>query len=101
VGSDLTYVHPARRVQFGMAGPGLVVNWNDNGWKMFDAAIAWLLPPKLTVTSASGNVTVSWTGDGTLQESATMAAGSWVNSASQANPQTRPATGAKFFRVVQ
>ena len=96
------YIHPARRVQFGLAGPGLVVNWNDNAWKMFDAAIAWVLPPKLSITSATaGNLTVSWTGDGVLEESATILAGSWTDSPNQANPQTRAATGTKFFRIRQ
>lgn len=99
------YIHPARRVQFGLAGPGMVVNWTDNAWKMFDAAIAWVLPPRppeLSITTATmGNVTISWTAAGVLEESTNMAPSSWSDSLNQANPQTRAATGTKFFRIRQ
>ena len=50
---------------------------------------------------AGGNVTLSWTGTGTLQEAASVT-GPWTNSANQANPQTTPATGAaKYYRISQ
>ncbi len=52
------------------------------------------------ITVAGGNATISWTGDGILEESATVNGG-WTTSASQANPQTVPATGAKFYRLRQ
>ncbi|MHC1765112.1 MAG: hypothetical protein AB9869_12565 [Verrucomicrobiia bacterium] len=100
------YIHPARRVQFALAGPGMVVNWNENGWAMFDAAVRWVLnlpdePPRFhSVTRSGSEVTLSWTGQGTLQESSTVAGG-WTDSANQANPQTRSANGIRFFRVKQ
>jgi len=58
-------------------------------------------PAKFNAPTLSGNnVTISWTGTGTLQEAASVA-GPWTASASQSNPQTVPATGTKFFRVKQ
>jgi hypothetical protein len=76
--------------------------WNANGKALFDATINWVMPPRLSIAPATaGNVTLSWTGDGVLQESATLAAGSWTDSSNQTNPQTRPATGTKFFRMRQ
>jgi hypothetical protein len=55
----------------------------------------------LTATPGAGNtLTISWTGSGTLQESADLK--SWAASANQANPQTVNAgTGNKFYRVAQ
>ena len=100
------YVQPARRVQFALGGPGMIVNWNENGWAMFDAAVRWALNlpdelPKFNPITRSGNtVTISWTGHGTLQESSTVT-GTWTDSANQANPQTRSATATQFFRVKQ
>lgn len=48
---------------------------------------------------AGNNVTLSWTGGGTLEEAAAVT-GPWTTSASQANPQTVPATGvAKSYRL--
>jgi hypothetical protein len=53
--------------------------------------------PKLS----GGNVTISWTGSGTLEE-ATDLAGPWTQSPSQNNPQSVPATGPrKFYRIHQ
>jgi hypothetical protein len=50
---------------------------------------------------SGGNMTVSWTGSGTLQEAAAVT-GPWTASANQANPQTIPAAAAqKFLRIVQ
>lgn len=101
-----SYVHPARRVQLGIAGPGMVSNWNDDGWKIFDAAVRWVLdlpdePPRFNPITRSGNsVVISWTGQGTLQE-ASAVTGGWTNSANQANPQNVPATATKFFRLRQ
>ena len=52
-------------------------------------------------TFSGGNVTISWTGAGTLEE-ATAVTGPWANSANQNNPQTVPAAGArKFYRIRQ
>lgn len=52
-------------------------------------------------TFSGGNITISWTGAGTLEE-ATAVTGTWGNSPNQNNPQTVPATGpAKFYRIRQ
>jgi len=98
------FTHPAKRVFIGWAGDSGSEWWNANGKALFDATIVWVLPPRppeMSITASGGNVTISWTAEGVLQESATMAAGSWTDSADQTNPQTRPATGTKFFRVKQ
>jgi hypothetical protein len=101
-----TYVHPARRVQMGIAGPGMVSNWSENAWAIFDATVRWVLnlpdePTKFNAVVLNGkDVTISWTGKGTLQESS-IVNGNWSNSVNQANPQTVPAVGTKFFRVKQ
>ncbi len=54
--------------------------------------------PKLGIAVAAGNVTISWTGDGTLLEATTLA-GPWTVSWSQGNPQTLPAAGSKFYKI--
>lgn len=101
------FIHPARRVHFGFMGDQGAATFNEDGWKLFDAAISWLLPdlpvapPKFNPVILSGtDVVISWTGQGTLQESSTVNGG-WVVSASQANPQAVPATGTKFYRLRQ
>jgi hypothetical protein len=100
------YIHPARRLQFALGGPGMIVNLNENGWAMFDAAIRWVLnlpdaPPKFDAITRNGStVVIAWTGQGTLQESASVSGG-WTDSANQANPQSVPATGTKFYRLRQ
>ncbi|PYI80963.1 MAG: hypothetical protein DME26_20690, partial [Verrucomicrobia bacterium] len=56
-----------------------------------------LNPPALS----AGEVTISWTGAGTLQEADSLS-GPWTVSASQANPQkVQPAGRMKFFRIRQ
>lgn len=52
----------------------------------------------LAVSRTGGNqVTISWTGPGTLETADTL--GNWSTAASQANPQTVTATGTRFYRV--
>jgi hypothetical protein len=52
-------------------------------------------------TFSAGNVTISWTGAGTLEE-AIAVTGPWADSANQNNPQSMPATGTgKFYRIRQ
>jgi len=48
---------------------------------------------------ANGDVTLSWDGGGTLEETASID-GPWSASADQANPQTRTPSGTAFFRLV-
>ncbi len=69
--------------------------------KTFRARTAVTAPLKFgaPVVTAQG-VTIAWTGNGTLQEAASVS-GPWTDSTSQANPQTVPATGAKFYRLKQ
>jgi hypothetical protein len=64
-------------------------------------AITVVIRPVLNQPTLSGGmVTLSWTGNGTLEE-ATSANGPYQTSANQANPQTVPATGAqKFYRIL-
>ena len=53
----------------------------------------------IIVQNLDGSVTISWPIGGTLQEAAAVT-GPWSSSSSQANPQTRAASGAaRFFRV--
>jgi hypothetical protein len=60
------------------------------------------VPPSLNPpVLANGQVTISWTGAGVLQQADTVT-GQWGPAPSQANPQTVPASGAsKFYQVVQ
>jgi len=96
------FVHPARCVHFGpMSNDGAEV-FNTAGLKLLDAAIEWLLPPKVSIAGAGGNnATVSWVPDGTLQENSNVTTTNWVDAANQNNPQTIPASGQKYFRVRQ
>ena len=55
----------------------------------------------LTVSKSGGQITLSWTGGGTLQ-SADKVTGPWSTAASQNNPQNVTTSGtAKFYRVSQ
>lgn len=100
---------PERRVFFGIPSDENFRFFTDDGFKLFDAAIAWALnvdPPVSEaepavfnpVTFSDGSATISWTGDGTLEE-ATRVTGPWTITTNQANPQTISADGTKFFRI--
>jgi len=73
--------------------------------KFWDAAIEWLLPPTLTGTKGpgAGQLTLSWTGDGTLVTTTDLTPPTtWVNAPSQANPQTVNTTDPqRYYRVKQ
>jgi hypothetical protein len=78
-----------------------------DGTRLFLNAIQYMAQPAVVpsqfnpVTLSGGNITLSWTGGGTLEEAASVA-GPWSASGNQANPQTIPATGAsKFYRLKQ
>jgi hypothetical protein len=74
---------------------------NPDALRTFRARTVVQQPVFNAPTLAAGSVTISWTGNGTLQES-TLVTGSWTNSPSQINPQTVPATtGNKFYRIQQ
>jgi regulation of enolase protein 1 (concanavalin A-like superfamily) len=58
-------------------------------------------PGPIAITSASGQVTVSWPGTATLQ-SATSVNGPWTAAANQANPQVvTPAAAQTFYRLAR
>lgn len=58
-------------------------------------------PPQFTgVRAAGGQITIEWTGDGTLEE-ASAVTGPWASSGNQSSPQTVPAGGMKFYRLRQ
>lgn len=81
----------------------LVNDSNDpEAIRAYRARTEIVAPPKFNApTLANGNLTLSWTGSGVLQE-APGANGAWIPSANQSNPQSVPATGAgRFFRVVR
>lgn len=69
--------------------------------RTFRARTAVVEPPKFNpVTLSGGNITLSWTGSGTLQETTTFS--SWTDSPNQSNPQTVPTTGSmKYYRISQ
>ena len=74
---------------------------NPNALLAFRARTVVTLPVMNPPVLANGQVTISWTGAGTLQE-ATAVTGSWNPAPSQNNPQTVPTTGAgKFYRIQQ
>ncbi|RME96076.1 MAG: hypothetical protein D6766_01605 [Verrucomicrobia bacterium] len=104
LGNPIMFAHPARRVFAGFLGDDGAAYLTDDGVKLFDAIITWLLPeppapPKFNPpTLANGQITISWTGDGVLQESGSVT-GPWFDSPNQNNPQTIPAVGTKFFRL--
>ena len=54
--------------------------------------------PRLNVARNAGNVTISWTESGTLQQASEIA-GPWTDSLNQSNPQTFAPQGKRFFRI--
>lgn len=95
---------PARRVAFYLANNTFQATTVE-GQKLFDAAVRWLVPnlpvPQSKFNAATlskGQVTLSWTGAGQLEE-ASVVTGPWTLSPSQANPQTVVASGTKFYRI--
>ena len=98
------FFHPARRVHLGFLANDGANQLTAEGLALFDATIEWLVPappqpPTLTITpAAGGNVTVSWTGSGTLHQTGNLG-GAWSPS-SVANGQTiAPEGAARFFRL--
>ncbi len=72
---------------------------NPNALLAFRARKITVRPVLNQPTISGGQVTISWTGTGTLEE-ATSVNGPWQDSSNQSNPQTVPATGAmKLYRI--
>ena len=71
-------------------------------------AVAWALnieppvvkkdPAVLSAALDNGQVTLSWTSEGTLEEAASVT-GPWTASADQDNPRTIDPEGTRFYRV--
>ena len=101
--------HASRKVFFGLVNNDSATGLSPDGWKLFDAAIEWLVPapparPVLTVAAGpgAGQMTLSWTSSGTLETSTNVVAPAWITAPSQANPQTVPTTDRqRFYRVKQ
>lgn len=84
------------RLRFGQLGTGSWYFGVDN-LSFYDVAAP--VTPVLSIVGAAGNnVTISWTGDGTLLE-ATTVSGPWTVSGSQGDPQTLLAAGSKFYKI--
>jgi hypothetical protein len=65
-----------------------------------DAGFA-VVPAVMSITNSGGNMSLSWTSTGTLQQ-APAVTGPWTDSANQANPQVLNATNsATFYRLQQ
>ena len=99
--------HASRKVYFGVIQNDNFATLNANGLALFDAAVEWLLPPvrpvlKATAGPGAGQMTLSWTGVGTLQTANSLTAPTWTNAANQSNPQAVPATSTQsYFRIRQ
>jgi hypothetical protein len=87
------------RLRFAQAGTGSWYFGIDNvGFYSISANPP--VKPKLSIAQSGSNVTLSWSGTGTLLE-ATAITGPWSNAASQTNPQTITPSGTKFYQVKQ
>jgi len=65
------------------------------------SATLTVIPLKFTaIAFSAGQAVIQWSGSGTLQE-ATNLAGPWADSANQANPQSVPVSGVRFYRLRQ
>jgi hypothetical protein len=80
---------------------------NENGWKIFDATVDWLLhrqtttsptQPKASIARSGPSVTISSDSGGTVQASPTLVPATWTDVGLA--PQTVSAsTGNRFFRI--
>ena len=102
------FVMPARRVFFFFQDNTAAVA-NDDGWKLFDAAVDWaqniavavrpvFAPP---IFLSAGSLQLQWTGSGTLQQTDSLSPPNWTSAPSQANPQTVTVgtTGNRYYRI--
>lgn len=100
------FVMPARRV-FYYFGDATASVLTADGLKLFDAAVDWAINKTVTtlpvITSArlsSGNITVQWTGGGTLESAPSLAAPiTWTTTGNSSGSFSEPATGTKYYRV--
>jgi hypothetical protein len=74
---------------------------NPNALRAFRALTASSQPVFAAPTLVGGQVRISWSGSGTLQEAPSLT-GPWTTAASQTNPQNVTPTGTmKFYRIRQ
>lgn len=97
---------PERRVATFLNGDSTTA-LTGAGLKLVDAAINWALnitvtePASVSIAKSGNQVSISWTGGGTLQHADTVT-GPWSDVPNQNNPQTVATTGTvQFFRVRQ
>lgn len=104
-------VTTARMAHLAITGDDQFRSFNENGLKLFDAMVAWLLGIDVPVAEpedmvfnpirlSGSDVTISWTGGGVLEEAETPV-GPWRRSAQQDNPQVVPAEGNRFYRLTR
>ena len=100
--------HASRKVFFGLVNNDSATGLTADGWKLFDAAIEWLVPappaPRTHRDSGpgAGQMTLGWTSSGTLETTTNVAAPAWIDAPSQANPQTVTTTDPqRYYRVKQ
>jgi hypothetical protein len=76
--------------------------WAIDNWGIYSVpSLAGQLPGSLSVSSAAGQVNISWTGGGTLQ-SAPAVLGPWTNVSNPSNPlKVSPTGGQQFYRLHQ
>jgi hypothetical protein len=99
---------PERRVHIFFQNDGFAAATAE-GVKLFEASLSWAMNRTLVkpapefnpIVLQGRNITLSWTGTGTLQQEDKLD-GSWTDAPNQANPQTVPADGAmRFYRLRQ
>ena len=76
--------------------------WAIDNWGIYSVpSLALATRPSLNISHAGGQVTISWTGGGTL-ESASSLSGPWNAVSNATNPLTvTPASGNQFYRLHQ
>jgi len=102
------FVMPARRLFF-FFQDNTAASANENGWKLFDAAVDWSLgiqstgggtQPTLSITGSGASLSISWTEGGTLQSAASLSPPVTWTDVPGTSPQSVSTTGAaRFFRV--
>lgn len=96
---------PARRV-FLFFGNNTYVNATADGKKLFDAAVNWALniteqpPIRMQISRTANQVTITWSGGGTLESTATLGAtASWTTVPGGSPVTITPNEPQRFYRV--
>jgi len=84
---------------------------NDNGWKLFDAAVDWALhtqsntgggggnPPNASITISGNSITVSSDNGGTVQATDSLSPANWQDVGPAPQTVQIGSTNARFFRI--